>query len=206
MSRLMPCLCVVAALSLTPSVGIQALSGEALVRALQRGGYILVVRHASSPREAPDAATANADNVNRERQLDQNGRATATAMGAALRALHIPIGEVLTSPTYRARETARLAELPDPHPQTELGDGGQSMQGVAPLQTKWLSQRVTRFPHGANAVLVTHAPNMLAAFPQWTSGLADGETLVLGPDGKGGTTLVARIKIEDWPRLENEGG
>src|SRR5690348_17151496 len=121
MSRLMPCLCVVAALSLTPSVGIQALSGEALVRALQRGGYILVVRHASSPREAPDAATANADNVNRERQLDQNGRATATAMGAALRALHIPIGEVLTSPTYRAWETARLAELPDPHPQTELG-------------------------------------------------------------------------------------
>ena len=31
--------------------------------------------------------------------------------------------------------------------------------------------------------------------------LADGEALVLGPDGKGGATLVARIKIEEWPGM-----
>jgi hypothetical protein len=42
---------------------------------------------------------------------------------------------------------------------------------------------------------------MTRAFPQWTSGLADGEGLIFGPDGKGGSTLIARIKIEEWPRL-----
>ena len=31
----------------------QALSGEALIRALQHGGYVIVMRHATSPREAP---------------------------------------------------------------------------------------------------------------------------------------------------------
>jgi hypothetical protein len=62
----------------------QTLSGPALVTALQRGGYVLVMRHASSPSAPPDEKTANADNVGRERQLDANGRATATAMGQAL--------------------------------------------------------------------------------------------------------------------------
>ena len=179
----------------------QTLSGQALVNALRQGGYTLVMRHTSSPREAPARGAANPDNVNLERQLDETGRATATAMGEALRALKIPIGVVLTSPTYRARETVRFARLPNGRAQTELGDGGRSMQGVTPAQTAWLKNKATEFPRGTNAILVTHFPNMSAAFPQWTSGLADGETLVLGPDGHGGATLVARIKIEQWAQL-----
>lgn len=196
--QLLLALCGVA---LAHTASAQTLTGEALVRALRHGGYVLVVRHASSPREAPDATTADADNVNRERQLDAKGRTAAASMGAALRALKIPIGDVLVSPTYRARETARIAQLPNPRPQPELGDGGHSMQGVAPEQTTWLKEKASIAPGGTDIVLITHAPNMTAAFPQWTSGLSDGETLVLGPDGKGGTTLVARIKIEDWAQL-----
>jgi hypothetical protein len=42
---------------------------------------------------------------------------------------------------------------------------------------------------------------MAAAFPQWTAGLGDGETLVFGADGSGGATMVARIKIDEWPEL-----
>lgn len=186
---------------LTPGVQAQTLSGPALVQALQRGGSVLVIRHTSSPRQAPDQRSANADNVNRERQLDETGRATAAALGEALRRLHLPIGEVLTSPTYRARETVRLAHLPNPRPQQELGDRGQSMQGVTPAQTDWLTKKATGFSRGTNTVLVMHFPNMAAAFPQWTEHLADGETLVIGPDGKGGAILIARITIDQWPRL-----
>jgi hypothetical protein len=80
----------------------QSLQGEALIRALRQGGHVIVMRHASSPREAPDPKTSNPDNVNRERQLDETGRATATEMGKALHELKIPIGIVLTSPTYRS--------------------------------------------------------------------------------------------------------
>src|SRR5499427_3466980 len=87
----------------------QDLHGEALVKALQKGGYVLVMRHASSPREVPDKQAANPDNSKPERQLDEVGRGTAIAMGKALRDLKIPIGNVLSSPTYRALETVRLA-------------------------------------------------------------------------------------------------
>jgi phosphohistidine phosphatase SixA len=179
----------------------QTLSGEALVNALQRGGYVLVVRHASSPRQAPDKQTANADNVNLERQLDEHGRATAVSMGKALRDLEIPIGDVFVSPTYRALETVRLAQLRNPRPQAELGDGGQSMRGVAAAQSAWLKEKVKQLPRGTNTILVTHLPNMSGAFPESTSGLEDGETLVFGSDGSGGSAMVARIKIEEWPGL-----
>jgi phosphohistidine phosphatase SixA len=179
----------------------QTLQGEALVKALRQGGHVIVMRHASSPREAPDQQTANADNVNRERQLDAEGRATATAMGQALRGLKIPIGDVLTSPTYRALETVRYAKLGDPKPFPELGDNGQSMQGGTQAQAVWLQKRVTQFPAGANTILVTHFPNLTGAFPQMAAGVADGEALVFGPDGKGGAALIARVKIEEWPAM-----
>ena len=178
----------------------QSLSGPALVTALRDGGYVIVMRHASSPRETPDKQAANPDNVKLERQLDATGRAGATAMGQAFIDLKIPIGEVFTSPTYRAMETVRLAKLPNPQPREELGDGGQSMQGTSVSQGAWLKEKVTRPTTGTNIVIVTHMPNLALAFPEWGA-VADGEAVVLRPDGKGGATIVARIKIEDWSRL-----
>ena len=179
----------------------QSLSGDALLKALRQGGYVIVMRHATSPRQAPDKQTANADNVSLERQLDEAGRASATAMGNALRDLKIPVGSVLTSPTYRAIETIRLAKLPQPSSVPELGDGGQSMQGVGSAPSAWLQKKVTEFPAGTVTLLVTHMPNISAAFPA-AAAVADGEALVFGPDGKGGATLVARVKIEDWARMK----
>src|SRR3984893_15815677 len=121
----------------------QTLHGEALVKALRQGGYIIVMRHASSPREVPDKRTANPDNVKPERQLDEEGRASATAMGKALRDLKIPIGTVLTSPTYRALETIRYAQFGNPQAFPELGDNGQNMQGGTEAQATWLKKKAT---------------------------------------------------------------
>ena len=178
----------------------QTLSGSSLVAALRQGGYVIVMRHASSPREIPNKSIANPDNTNMERQLDQAGRVSAVVMGKALRDLKIPIGEVLSSPTYRALETIRLAQWQNPKTVVELGDGGQSMQGVSEAQGMWLQKRVTEAPTGTNTLLVTHMPNLSRAFPNVT-GMADGEALVFHPDNKGNAPLVARIKIEEWPGL-----
>jgi phosphohistidine phosphatase SixA len=190
-----------AALIVLGAAHAQSLSGQALVNALRRGGYVIAMRHANSPREAPDANTANPDNVNRERQLDEQGRATAAAMGKALRELRIPIGEVFSSPTYRALETVRLAQLGNPKTVVELGDGGRGMQVSSEAQAEWLRNKVKEFPAGTNTLIVTHFPNLSRAFPQWTAGLADGEALIFGPGGKDSVNLVARVKIEEWPQL-----
>ena len=175
---------------------------EELIGRLRNGGYVLVMRHASSPREAPSKAAANADNTRLERQLDETGRRGAATMGEAIRALRIPIGTVLTSPTYRAMETVRLARFDSPAAVSELGDGGQSMQGITEAQAAWLRACVTQTPRSGNTVVVTHQPNLSRAFPDWGSSVADGETVILRPDGKGGHALVGRIRIEEWSRLQ----
>jgi phosphohistidine phosphatase SixA len=193
-------LSTVAVSLVTTNLHAQSLSGQSLVAALRQGGYVIVMRHASSPREAPDKNIAKPDNINLERQLDESGRETATAMGKALRDLKIPIGEVLSSPTYRALETVRLGQFGTPTPVSELGDGGQSMQAVTENQTMWLREKVTHARPGTNVLFVTHMPNIARAFPD-IAGVADGEALIFHPDGKGSAPFVGRIKIEEWPHL-----
>jgi phosphohistidine phosphatase SixA len=194
--------CALAALALGGAARADSLSSTALVTALHQGGYVLLIRHANSPQTTPAAGEADADNVKLERQLDETGRDKARAMGVALKTLRIPIGVVWSSPTYRALETVRLAELPTPRTAVELGDGGQSMQATAASQAAWLKTKIADPPRaGTDTVIVTHMPNIVAVFGQTAAGLADGETLVLRPDGKGGAAMVARVKIEDWPVL-----
>ena len=185
------------AVSAAAAAGAQMLSRAALVKSLQAGGHVIVMRHASSPGDVPQKP--NPDNVPPERQLDEQGRTTSAALGDALRRLKVPVGEVLTSPTYRARETARLARLPNPRAIAELGEGPQSMQGaVERAQTEWLQKKVKDLPRGTNTLLVTHVPNVTAAFPGEVPAVLQGEALVFGSDGAGGTHVVGRIKIEEW--------
>jgi phosphohistidine phosphatase SixA len=191
-----------AGLALTGRAAAQVPTGDALLHALRQGGCVIVMRHASSPRQVPDKATANADNVNLERQLDEAGRTSATAMGNALRDLKIPVGRVFTSPTYRAMETVRLAKLANVTPVPELGDGGQSMQGVSIDRAGWLQKKAAEFQAGTNTLMVTHQPNLTGAFAALATGVADGEALIFVSDGKGGATLAGRIKIDEWPRMK----
>jgi phosphohistidine phosphatase SixA len=180
----------------------QTLAGMPLVKALRHGGYVLVMRHASSPRATPTAETAEPDNSRLERQLDAVGRSSARAMGEAIRTLRIPVGDVLSSPTYRALETVRLAALPSARSFDELGDGGTSMRAADMAQGAWLQRKVAERPRAsANTIVVTHLPNISSAFGEQAAQLADGEMLVFRPDAKGGAELVGRIKIEEWPGL-----
>ena len=179
----------------------QSVPTNDLVTQLRQGGYVLVMRHASSPREGPSAENANPDNTRLERQLDEAGRRGAAAMGDAIRTLKIPIGAVLASPTYRALETVKHAGFSAPTVVEELGDRRKSMQSVDEAQAAWLRQRVTEAPASGNTLLVTHQPNLSRAFPEWGSTVADGEVVVLRPDGRGDAMLVGRIPIEEWPEL-----
>jgi phosphohistidine phosphatase SixA len=179
-----------------------SLFGPNLVTALRAGGYVILMRHASSPGQPPDSTHAAAENIQQERQLDDLGRASAQAMGEALRRLRIPIGAVLSSPTYRALETVKLAQLGEPILFAELGDSGQGGTGPDSERARWLRAEIA-MPPGAqrNTVIVTHYPNIIEACPGRADGLAEGEALILYPDAKGSAHLVARVKIDDWARL-----
>jgi phosphohistidine phosphatase SixA len=184
------------------TVESETLFGRDLVAALRAGGYVILMRHASSPGHPPDAQRADAENVQHERQLDALGRSSAQAMGEALRRLQIPIGAVLSSPTYRALETVQLAKLGQPITFMELGDGGQGGTGEDSERAKWLKARTATPPAAhENTVIVTHFSNIIEAYPGRADDLAEGEALILHPDGKGGASVVARVKIDDWASL-----
>lgn len=174
-----------------------------LATMLRSGGFVILMRHASSPATPPRAGQADPGNTRLERQLDAPGRSAARAMGDALRHLQIPIGEVLCSPTYRARETLRLAGWTQPQVAPELGDGGHSMQpDPTGRRGAWLRSRVAAQPRpGTDTLIVTQLPNIAEAFPEGAQGLADGGALVLRPDGHGGAALMGRIPINEWAAL-----
>ena len=175
---------------------------ERLAAMLRSGGYVILMRHATAPAEPPTRAAANPDNPGLERQLDAAGRAQAQAFGEALRRLHIPIGPIFSSPTYRAMETIAAANVGRATAVAELGDSGHSMAPAADgRRSVWLrTQAADPPPPNSNTLIVTHLPNILEAFPADVADLADGEALILHPDGRGGSPLVARIKIDEWPR------
>lgn len=177
----------------------QSLAGDALVDALKQGGLVLLMRHTSSPRELPDSTTVNSDNVNGERQLDEKGRRDAAAIGDALRRLNIPVGEVLSSPTYRALQTAQLAGLNTVTVQQELSNEGMAEAGAQ--YADWLKTQTTNVPQQGNRLLITHGPNINAAFAEAAAGMEEGDMLVIDPQSDAGSGIVARIKSSDWPGL-----
>jgi phosphohistidine phosphatase SixA len=188
---------------LVTASGAALLSEAQLVTALQRGGYVILMRHASSPGTPPNPTQADAENIRHERQLDASGRASAQAMGTAIRRLRIPVGKVLSSPAFRAVQTARSAQLPSPQTFDELGEAGKSTgSDKGSPRGAWIRSRVAQVPGlGTNTIIITHFPNITEAFANDATNLAEGEALIFRPDGRGGAWLVGRVKIEDWPKL-----
>src|SRR5262249_6230232 len=153
------------------------LSGDALASALKQGGYVILMRHTSSPAAIPDKSVANADNTKLERQLDKNGETTATAMSAAGQKLRLQVRTLLSSPTYRALQAVKFAGLGTAKTAEELGDGGTSMSPAAVAAwATWLKMTVAAAPAaGTDTFIVTHMPNIAAAYPDDAKALADGE-------------------------------
>lgn len=80
---------------------------EALLAALRGGGTTAYMRHAITDRSQSDSGRL--DDRAGQRNLSPAGIAQAEALGRAWRRLALPLGAVLASPVFRARETAELA-------------------------------------------------------------------------------------------------
>jgi phosphohistidine phosphatase SixA len=136
------------------------------------------------------------------RQLSDSGRATARAMGAAMRALEIPVGKVLSSEYCRAAETARLLNLgrvettPDIM-NMRVADLVGGREAVVRRARRVLS---TPPPVGTNVVIVGHGNLMRAATdayaPEGGSGIYTPQ-----PEHETGVRLVAELAPDDWMEL-----
>ena len=104
-----------------PTHGQSPLSQSDLINALRGGGYVIVIRHGATPTDQADTDPLHLENVDKQRQLNDSGRAQARSIGEAMRKLKIPVGEVYTSMFNRAVETGKL-----------LGSGRSSPRSILP--------------------------------------------------------------------------
>ena len=173
------------------------LKGPALVAALRGGGYVLYFRHTATDFSQNDEMMTDHEDCAHQRNLIDRGRADARAIGAAVSALRIPIGDVLASPFCRTIETAQLIfGRATASAALRGGPSGTETPGQYAALRALLSSTV---PRGTNLVLVAHGNPYRAIFGG--AYLAEGEVAVIEPRGKDGFLVVARVPQEEWTRL-----
>lgn len=195
---------VSAAPTATPAVAPQnaPLSGPALLTALRQGGYVIFFRNVQTNDETLETSLNNPNgSCSPQRNLTDQGRAAARAIGDAFRALHIPVLQVLTNYRCAAIVTATTAfgevaprdELIEPTDPSDTAGRARTAQAVRTALGKPPSPGTNMIVIGQQSLLTD------AVGPDVT--LAEGEAAIFAPDGTGGFTLVARLLPEQWASM-----
>src|SRR5580658_4545396 len=173
-----------------------------IAQALRSGGLVILVRHGATFPDQADTDPLNFDNIATQRNLNDQGKALAKAFGESLRQAGVPVGKVYTSKYNRAYETAVLAGFKDIEKTADITEGGlvvspnENARRAAALR-KMLG---TLPAAGTNTVLITHQPNIIAALGKDWFDVKEGEASIFRP-ANGSYTLVARVQMDEWPRI-----
>jgi phosphohistidine phosphatase SixA len=89
-----------------------AISEEAAaLLALQQGGAVALMRHTEAPGGAGDPPGFRLDDCATQRNLSEEGRENAKAIGARLKSKGIGFAKILSSPWCRCMDTATLLDM-----------------------------------------------------------------------------------------------
>ncbi|HVM17243.1 MAG TPA: histidine phosphatase family protein [Gaiellaceae bacterium] len=171
---------------------------RALVEALRDGGHVLYLRHALTDHTQSDALAEPLRDCGLQRNLTEEGRRQARALGEAIEALGIPVGAVLSSEYCRCLDTARLAfDRAEPVP---------LLSGIPAAGERDHAARVAALrellseppPADTNRVVVAHKDNL-----EDVAGvvLDEGETAVFEPLGNGEFRFAGRVPAAVWTKL-----
>jgi phosphohistidine phosphatase SixA len=169
------------------------LRGEDLMKALSTGGYTILLRHARTDHSFQEAIGTIPVERSAQRNLSAEGVRDAALMGVVLRKYHIPIGEIIASPMFRARETAEMA----------AGNPTISMALRVFPSTDEQAALVAAAPKpGTNRLLVTHHFVIEKHVPGITPGeIGESEAAIVRRTPDGHVAFVGRISLADWERL-----
>ena len=176
--------------------------GKDIAQALRAGDLVIVVRHGATFPDQADTDPFNFDNITAQRNLNDKGKALAKAFGDALRQAGVPVGKVYTSKFNRAYETAVIAGFRDIEKTTDLTEGGLV---VSPNENNRRAEAFRKMLANApkahtNTILITHQPNIIAALGKDWFDVKEGEASIFRP-ANGTYTLVARVQMDEWPRI-----
>ena len=165
-------------------------ANDALWRALEEGGHVILIRHAIAPGTGDPAGFVLEDCAT-QRTLSAEGRVQARRLGEILAAHRVRIDRILSSRWCRALETARLMDLGPVEPFAPLdsffADPTQGSGRTAAVKT------VLKGLGDQTIVMVTHQVNITALtgiYPR------SGEMIVAKPsrDQSEELVVVGRMK------------
>lgn len=182
---------------------VEKLADQALVDAVRHGGFVLYMRHGATDNRRPDAVALDLKDCNTQRVLNDEGRQQSVAVGRAIRAANLPIGEILHSPLCRARESAQLA-FPDRRADLKeepnlLYTANLSTAEKQPILATTRHLLSMPVPAGVNRVIVAHAPNMADLIGYFVK--PEGTVVVIRPLGEDRFEYVASIHPAMWAKL-----
>lgn len=178
---LVPIVAVVAA-----SAPAAAVDQASLWQALKQGGHAVIFRHALAPGTG-DPPGFRLGDCETQRNLSDEGRAQAKAIGEAFRANGVRVDRILTSRWCRARDTATLMNLGRVEDAPML-DSFFADRSREPAQTAALKAFLARMGPGETVVMVSHQVNISALTGE---AAASGAAAVIAPrPGKPGEFTV----------------
>lgn len=184
--------------TLTSSVFAADERSNALVQGLQKGGYVIFIRHAGTNGDHKDTDIRDLTNCTTQRNLTAHGRDQSKLIGQGFAVLKIPVGDVFTSEYCRCSDTAQIAfgratritalSSHTPLPPDEKQQRIEALRGLLNISPD----------PGTNTVIVSHHDMF-----QDASGLklVEGEAAIFQPSAAAGTRFVARIRAEGWPMV-----
>ena len=182
--------------------GPAAADDKDIAQTLRAGGLVIVVRHGATFPDQADTDPLNFDNIGAQRNLNDKGKALAKTFGDALRQARVPVGKVYTSKYNRAYETAVIAGFANIEKTVDITEGGLV---VSPNEN---NRRVEAFRKllgtapqpGTNTVLITHKPNIVDGLGKEWFDVKEGEASLFRPEN-GSYKLLARVQMDEWPRI-----
>ena len=175
---------------------------KALAQGLRSGGFVIVVRHGPTFADSEDGDLLNLASNAAQLNLNDEGETLARAFGWAMHDVGIPVGRVFTSKYNGAYETAVLAGFEDIVKVSDLTDGGLV---ISPREydrrAEGFRKMLAMPPNaGTNTILITHQRNLVAALGKDWQDVKQGEASIFRPEN-GSYKLVARVRIDEWPRI-----
>jgi len=165
-----------------------------LAQALEEGGVALVMRHAIT--EPQTDREEKVGDCATQRNLTDEGREQARAIGRDVEELGVPVDKVMASPLCRTTETAELA-FGDVEPSMALLSAGEEATPEDDRRIRRLKEMASA-PDGSATVLVSHTGNIGGAFDE---SVQEGDIVVVR-DGE----VLGVVGADDWERLAEAAG
>jgi phosphohistidine phosphatase SixA len=173
----------------------------ALINQLRDGGYVLFMRHTNTDASKPDRLpNVDLNDCSTQRPLTEEGLEIARQIGRKIRKAKIPIGEVISSPMCRAKETAKAAFVPEFSVNNLLiFTSNMTDKDKAPV-VEAARELISRpVENKANRVLVGHAQTLMEMIGYLPK--PEGTIVVFKPMGDKHFKYIATIEPVQWNTL-----